>query len=161
MKRLCVVDSSLPPLNNEFEWNLRPQTWKKSLSALLLVMVFHEFSFGRTNGRTNRRTNRRTNQCVHYRSSLRTWSTWGPNCWNGPYLVLISRKKSHFPNYKRKVAVKLWKGEKSGNQIDKQPTHFCREMCFNENNDLGSSKTRKMDPHLVLIFLEKSLFLPL
>ena len=28
------------------------------------------------------------------------------------HLVLISRKKSHYPNYERKVAVKLWKGEK-------------------------------------------------
>ena len=51
-------------------------------------------------------------QCMHNGPKLGTWSSWGPNCWNGPHLVLISRKKSHFPNYERKVAVKLWKGEK-------------------------------------------------
>ena len=51
-------------------------------------------------------------QCVHYRSSLRTWSSWGPNCWNGPHLVLISHKRSHFLNYERKMAVKPWKRER-------------------------------------------------
>ena len=44
-------------------------------------------------------------QCFHKGPQLRTWSSWGPNCWNGPHLVLISRKKSHFPNYERKVVV--------------------------------------------------------
>ena len=28
---------------------------------------------------------------------LRTWSSWGPNCWNGPHLVLILHKVPHFP----------------------------------------------------------------
>ena len=27
---------------------------------------------------------------------LRTWSSWGPNCWNGPHLVLILHKSPHF-----------------------------------------------------------------
>ena len=29
---------------------------------------------------------------------LRTWSSWGPNCWNGPHLVLILHKGPHFPH---------------------------------------------------------------
>ena len=28
---------------------------------------------------------------------LRTWSSWGPNCWNGPHLVLILHKRPHLP----------------------------------------------------------------
>ena len=36
-------------------------------------------------------------QCVHKSPQLRTWSSWGPTCWNGPHLVLIKHKRSHFP----------------------------------------------------------------
>ena len=28
-------------------------------------------------------------QCMHKGPKLGTWSSWGPNCWNGPHLVLI------------------------------------------------------------------------
>ena len=42
-------------------------------------------------------------QCVHKCPQLRTWSSWGPNCWNGPHLVLISHKSPHF-TFKRQVA---------------------------------------------------------
>ena len=28
-------------------------------------------------------------QCMHNGPKLGTWSSWGPNCWNGPHLVLI------------------------------------------------------------------------
>ena len=37
-------------------------------------------------------------QCVRKGPQLRTWSSWGPNCWNGPHLVLIQHKRSHFPH---------------------------------------------------------------
>ena len=39
MKRSCVFDSNVPPLNNEFESNMPPETWKTSISTLFLVMV--------------------------------------------------------------------------------------------------------------------------
>ena len=100
-------------------------------------------------------------------------------------MVLISRKKSRFPNYERKVAVKLWKGErkveirlrtrvraciswkmgkKKQSSYDKQPAHFCREMCFLMafwhfvKIMTWGPQNSKMGPHLVLIFLEESLF---
>ena len=31
-------------------------------------------------------------QCFRKGPQLRTWSSWGPNCWNGPHLVLILNK---------------------------------------------------------------------
>ena len=36
-------------------------------------------------------------QCVRKSPQLRTWSSWGPNCWNGPHLVLILHKRPHSP----------------------------------------------------------------
>ena len=42
-------------------------------------------------------------QCFHKGPQLRTWSSWGPNCWNGPHLVLILHKSPHF-TLKRQVA---------------------------------------------------------
>ena len=36
-------------------------------------------------------------QCVRKGPQLRTWSSWGPNCWNGPHLVLILHKRPHLP----------------------------------------------------------------
>ena len=36
-------------------------------------------------------------QCVRKGPQLRTWSSRGPNCWNGPHLVLILHKRPHFP----------------------------------------------------------------
>ena len=35
-------------------------------------------------------------QCVRKGPQLRTWSSWGPNCRNGPHLVLILHKRPHF-----------------------------------------------------------------
>ena len=42
-------------------------------------------------------------QCFRKGPQLRTWSSWGPNCWNGPHLVLILNKSPHF-TLKRQVA---------------------------------------------------------
>ena len=36
-------------------------------------------------------------QCMHNGPKLGTWSSWGPNCWNGPHLVLILHKRPHLP----------------------------------------------------------------
>ena len=62
--------------------------WNQLLWTLNLVLYFHRF--------------RKSPQ-------LRTWSACGPNWWIGPHLRRISYKRPHFPNYERKVAVKLWK----------------------------------------------------
>ena len=43
------------------------------------------------------------NECFRKGPQLRTWSSWGPNCWNGPHLVLILHKSPHF-TLKRQVA---------------------------------------------------------
>ena len=37
------------------------------------------------------------NPCLRKGPQLRTWSSWGPCCWNGPHLVLILHKRPHFP----------------------------------------------------------------
>ena len=38
-------------------------------------------------------------QCFHKGPQLRTWSSWGPNCWNGPHLVLILHKSPQFAHF--------------------------------------------------------------
>ena len=47
----------------------------------------HKHQVGRTN---------LFKQCVRNSPQLRTWFSWGPNCWNGLHLVLIFHKRPHF-----------------------------------------------------------------
>ena len=45
-------------------------------------------------------------QCLHKGPQLRTWSSWGPNCWNGPHLT---HKASFSPFPPNMIYLRTWK----------------------------------------------------